>query len=100
MKFVSNWLFTPKLFKDLDNAVSFNDDIGLDNVDTDNVTFFNNSPNNITYSNDVVGLININLNKVNLDAITLVNLIAWCNRYKQHKAFKNRIDIELMPIVW
>ena len=34
LKFVSNWLFTPKMFEDLDNAVSFNNDMDFNPIST------------------------------------------------------------------
>ena len=34
LKFVSNWLFTLKMFEDLDNAVSFNNDMDFNPIST------------------------------------------------------------------
>ena len=34
LKFVSNWFFTPKMFEDLNNAVSFNNDMDFNPIST------------------------------------------------------------------
>ena len=34
LKFVSNWFFTPKMFKDLNNAASFNNDLDFNPIST------------------------------------------------------------------
>ena len=52
-----------------------------------------------------VDLININLDDVNFDeddpeTIIHVILIAWCNRFKQSKAFKKDLRKELMAVAW
>ena len=56
-----------------------------------------------------MGLVNINLHNVKLDGglgnddfdtIKLVKISTWCNKYKQHKAFKKEIDRELMSLAW
>ena len=75
LKFVHEWFVAPKNLKDLENAVSFNDDIDLDINDIDIVRFFNNSTNNFTCSN-VIRLIDTNVNNINLGIIILLQLIA------------------------
>ena len=34
LKFISNWFFTPKMFEDLNNAVSFNNDLDFNPIST------------------------------------------------------------------
>ena len=34
LKFISNWFFTPKMFEDLNNAVSFNNDLDFNAIST------------------------------------------------------------------
>ena len=90
LKFVSEWFLISKMIKKLGNAVSSNDDIVFGGIDSDIVTFFSND----------VGFYSINLNNVNPDDVNFddydpktinhVRLMAWYNRYKQHKAFKKR----------
>ena len=73
------------------NDVAFsNDNIDCDDIDFDIVTFFN----------DDVGRNAIDLNNINLDDdnfnddvptnIVLIRLMACCNRFKQQKACKKR----------
>ena len=55
-------------------------DINLDDIDSDIVTFFSKNMKLVT--------ININLHYYNFDeddheTIVFVGLMAWCNRYKQ-----------------
>ena len=66
-------------------------------VNSDNVTLFS----------DDMGLATIDLNNIwpdddNFDDETIIHvkLVAWCNRYKQHKALKKEISKELMPVAW
>ena len=57
-----------------------------------------------------MGLANVNLNNVSLDDVNFddddpetiihVRLMAQCNRYKQHKAYKKEISKGLMPEAW
>ena len=52
-----------------------------------------------------VDLNNVNFDDVNFDGddpeiIIHVRPVAWCNRFKQRKAFKKDISKELLPIAW
>ena len=83
LKFVPDWFATSKASEKLNNAVFPNDDIILDDTDSDIVTFFIND----------IDLNSINLNNVNLDddnfvdcdpgTINHVKLVAWFNRNKK-----------------
>lgn len=77
LKYIPDWFVALKFLKDLQNTVFFNGDTDVDNDDPDNNIF--------TFSNDVIGLANINFNNVNLDdefddddldTISLVKLIS------------------------
>lgn len=77
MKYIPDWFVALKFLKDLHNTVFFNGDTDVDNDDPENNIF--------TFSNDVIGLANINLSNVNLDdefddddldTISLVKLIS------------------------
>ena len=73
-----------------------NDDTDLDDMYSDIAAFFS----------DGMGLVTIDLNNINLDDdhfdeddptnIVLFRLITWCNRFKQHKAYRQRINIYSM----
>ena len=88
LKFVRDWFVANNMIEKLDNAVFSNDDIIFGDIDSNIVTFFSNN----------IGLNSKNLHNVNLDddnfddcdpkTINQVRLMAWYNRYKQHKACK------------
>ena len=57
-----------------------------------------------------MGIISVDLNKINLDDVNFdeddtetiihVRIMAWCNRFKQSKAFKKDITKELTSVTW
>ena len=53
LKFVPDWFITPKMLHDLGNTVFCNDNIDLDN----------DNPDNVAFSNDVICLVNLSLQK-------------------------------------
>ena len=57
IEFVPDWLFTNKMLEIIDNFVFFNDNIDLDCIDSDVVTFLRDDMDNNT-----MDLNNINLN--------------------------------------
>ena len=57
LKFVPDWSVANKMLEKLDNVIFSNDDINLDDIDSDIVTFFS----------DNMGLVTIDLNNINLD---------------------------------
>ena len=81
---------TNEMLEKLDNVAFANNDIDLDDRDFDTVTFFSDS----------MDLSTIDLNNINLDEdgfdeddptnTVLDRSIAWCNTFKQRKAFKKR----------
>ena len=83
-----DWFYT-KLLKYLDNASYSNDSIAFFNADSESFTYFGNN----------IGLPNVSFNKFTLFMVvlTIIILIAWCNRYKQRKACKKEISKESMP---
>ena len=80
LKFVSNWFVPNKMLKKSDNVIFSNDDMSLDDIDSNIVTFFSDS----------IGLNTIDLNNVILDddnfdgdnpeTIIHVRLMACCNK--------------------
>ena len=64
--------------------------IDLDNIDSDNVTFFSDGMNLVTVDLNNINLVNDNFDKDDPTNIVLVTLIAWCNKLKQYKACKKR----------
>ena len=87
--FVPDLCFTNEIVKDLDNAVSFNDNIVFVNADSDNVTFL-----------IMIWCVNVNLNNTSLGNkncdsdhpkfIIDVRLMTLCTRYEQRKAYTKR----------
>ena len=88
------------MLEKLDNAIFSNDDIVVDNEDTDNVTFFNDEMGlNTIYLNNII-LDDDNFDDYDHEPIIHVRSIAWCNNYKQRKACKKEISKELVHVVW
>ena len=64
------------------------DDIDLDDTDSDIVTYFSH-----VMAIDTIGLNNINLDDDNFDDsafIIYVRLMAWCNKFKPYVTCKKR----------
>ena len=73
------------MLEKFDNTLISNDDIDLDDLNSDTITFFS----------DAMGLVTIYLNNIDLDLgeddptnIVLVRFIDWCKRFKKWKAYK------------
>ena len=84
LKFVPDWIVTNKILEKLGNVLSFGDDIDLDDIDSDIVTFF---------SDDMV----IVLMKMILNLLFMLDIwlgVIDSNNVKHVK----EIDKELMPI--
>ena len=73
----------------------------------DNIIFFKDDSNYVTFTSDDKGLNIIYLNSISIDdhnrdnddpeTIIRVRLMPWCNRYKQCKGCKNDVINKLMP---
>ena len=68
------------MLEKFDNTLISNDDIDLDDLNSDTITFFS----------DAMGLVTIYLNNIDLDLgeddptnIVLVRFIDWCKRFKK-----------------
>ena len=82
LKFVPDWFFVNKTLVKLDNVVFSNNDTGFDIA-----AFFS----------DGMGIVTVNFSSISLDhyyfdeddptKIVLLRLIAWCNKFKKHKAY-------------
>ena len=85
LEFVPGCFVTNKMLEKFDNTLISNDDIDLDDLNSDTITFFS----------DAMGLVTIYLNNIDLDLgeddptnIVLVRFIDWCKRFKKWKAYK------------
>ena len=90
LKFFLDWFLAGKMIKKLDGDLFVKGDIIFVNEDYNNVTFFSDELHILS-----VDLININLDEINFEeddpeTIVHVRLMAWCNRFKQRKAYKKR----------
>ena len=74
------------MLKKFHDALLTNDDI-LVQEDFSRVTFFANE----------TGILGVDLDKINLDD---VRLLVWRNKFEKRKAVKEKINKELMPVVW
>ena len=88
LNFFLNWFLASKMIKKLDGDLFVKGDIIFVNEDYNNVTFFSDELHILS-----VDLININLDDINFEeddpeTIVHVRLMAWCNRFKQRKAYK------------
>ena len=87
------------MLKILDNLAFFNDDIDLDNIDSDIVTYFGDDMDiNTTEFNNIK--LDDDDNDDDLQAMILVEFMAWCFEYKKRKAFKKELSEELMRVAW
>ena len=74
------------LIKDFYDVVILNDDI----------VFFNKDSGNVTFSSNEMGILSVNPNNFKpdddnfneVDPETLIQIIAWCNKYKRSKVGK------------
>ena len=75
------------------------------------IPFFDEDSGNVTsFSRDEMGILIVDLDKINLDGVNFdedhletnlyVRLIAWRNRFKQCKSYKNDINKELIHVPW
>ena len=95
-KFDPDWFVMSKMIKKLYDALFTDDDI----------LFFDKDSGNVTFSNDEVGILSVNLNNINIDdanvykydpeTIIHARLVVWYKRIKQHKAFQK----DIMLVAW
>ena len=99
LKFIPDWSVTSKMLEALNKVIISNNDINRDFTDSNIVRFFG----------DNMDILSVDLNNINLDVnfdehdpktIIHVTYIAWNNKLKQRKAFKNEIRKELMLAAW
>ena len=72
----------------LDNVVFCNDNIDLDDIDSDTVTFFSDDMGLVTIGRNNINLEDDNFDKDDFFNIVLVRIFAWQNIFKQRRAYK------------
>ena len=75
----------------------------------ENILYFNEDSGNVIFSCNEMGISNIDLNNVNLDnnfdeddPYTIIHsrLLAWHIKFEKPKAFKKELNEELMLVAW
>ena len=99
LKLIHDWFVTSKIIKNFFTALYAHE----------NILYFNEDSGNVAFSCNEVGILNIDLNNINLDnnfnedapdTIILIRLLACHIKFKKHKELKKKISKELMPIAW
>ena len=72
----------------------------------ENILYFNENFGNVVFFCNEMGILNINLNNINLDnyfneddpdTMTLIRHLAWHSKFLKRKALKKNTSKELMP---
>ena len=75
----------------------------------ENILYFNEDSGNVVFPCNEMGILNIDLNNINLDnnfdkddphTIIHIRLLFWHIKFEKLKALKKKISEELMPIAW
>ena len=100
LKFAPDWFVTNKMNKNLFTTLSADD----------NILYFNENFCNAVFSFNGMGILNIDLNNINLDdtyydednpkTVINIRLLAWHIKFEKRKALKKELNEELIPIVW
>ena len=99
LKLILDWLVTSKMIKTLYTALGTDEDI----------LYFNEDSGNAVFSCTEMGILNIDLNDINLDknfnkdypdSIILIRLLAWHIKLEKRKVLKKELNEELMSIAW
>ena len=71
--------------------------------------YFKENPGNIVFFSNEMGILNIDLNNINVDnnfdeddpdTIILIRLLAWHIKFEKRKALKKELHEKLMLIAW
>ena len=99
LKLIPNWFVTSKMIKKLFNAFYANE----------NILFFNEGPGDVVFNCNEMGILNIDLNNINLDnnfdeddpdTIILIRLLVWHIKFEKRKELKKELSEELIPVAW
>ena len=87
LKLIPHWFVTSKTIKKLFTALYADE----------NILYFNEDSNNVVFNCNEMGILNIDLNNINLDnnfdeddpdTIILIRLFAWHIKFEKRKALK------------
>ena len=99
LKLIPDWFITSKMIKELFTALYADE----------NILYFNKDSGNVIFSCNEMGILNIDLNDINLDnnfdedyldTIIHIRLWAWYFKAEKRKALNKESNEELMSIVW
>ena len=99
LKLIPDCFFTSKMIKKLYTALYADE----------NILYFNKNSENVVFSCNGMGILNMDLNNINRDnnfdedhpdAIILIRLLAWYIKFEKSKELRKMISEELMPIAW
>ena len=91
LKPVPDWFVTSKMIKKLFTALYADE----------NTLYFNEAPGNVVFNCNGMGILNIDLNNINLDnnfdeddpdTIILIRLLAWHIKFRKHKKTLKRVE--------
>ena len=76
----------------------------------ENLLYFNEDSINVIFNCNGIGILNIDLNNINLadsnyeeddpDTIILIRLLAWHIKFEKRKALKKELNEELILVAW
>ena len=99
MELIPDWLVTSKIIKKL-FAVLYADK---------NILYFNEDPGDVAFNYNEMGIVNIDLNDINLDdsfdqedpnTINLIRLSTWHTKFEKCKEIKKELNQELISVAW
>ena len=99
MNIIPDWFFTNKMIKKLFTSLNA----------FENTLYFNEDFGNVEFNCDEIGILNIDLNNINLDdnfdendpdTIILIRLLAWHIKFEKPKGHRKNKSDESMPIAW
>ena len=97
LKLILDWFVTSKMIKTLFIALCADE----------NILYFNEDSGNVVFSCNEMGILNTDLNNINLDknfdkddpdSFILIRLLAWHIKFEKPKVLKKELTEELMPI--
>ena len=98
-KLVPDWFVISKMIKNLFTALYADE----------NKLYFNEGSGDVVFNCNGVGILNIDLNNINLDnnfdeddpdTIIIIRLLAWHIKFEKRKEFKRELSEELMSVSW
>ena len=99
LELITDWFVKSKMIKNLHTALYADESI----------LYFNDGSGNFVFSCNEIGILDIDLNNINLDnnfhendpdTIIIIRFLAWHIKFEKRKELKKVISEGLMPITW